>query len=100
MPYKKKFTQRISHLVLHIYLLFFGIVFLSTGRTILAIEYIEITNPKFIPAKVKVKIGAGSEEGKLQKVFKANLDKVLYFQIISGTRQKFNDSENIVFTLI
>ena len=99
MPYKNKFTQRISHLVLLIYLLFFGIVFLSTGRTILAIEYIEITNPKFIPAKVKVKIGAGSEEGKLQKVFKANLDKVLYFQIISGTRQKFNDSENIVFYL-
>ena len=66
-----------------------GIVLLSTGRTALAIDYIEITNPKFIPVKVGVAIEAGTGVEEVQKVFKANLDKVLYFQIIPETKQKY-----------
>ena len=98
MPYKHRFTLLISHLIKYISIIL-GIVFLSTGKTLLAIEYIEITNPKFIPAKVAVNIRAGTEEDKLQKVFKANLDKALYFQIITGTKQTFDDSEDIIFLL-
>ena len=63
----------------------------------MAIEYIEITNPKFIPVKVGVAIGAGTEADEVQKVFKANLDKVLYFQIIPRSKQEFGESDNIVF---
>ncbi|SVC08565.1 uncharacterized protein METZ01_LOCUS261419, partial [marine metagenome] len=51
----------------------------------LAIDYIEITNPKFIPVKVGVAIGASTGTDEVHKIFKANLDKVLYFQIIPGT---------------
>ena len=76
-----------------------GIVLLSAGRTALAIDYIEITNPKFIPVKVGVVIGAGQEADEVQIIFKANLDKVLYFQIIPGTKQEFEESDNIVFHL-
>ena len=93
---KNKVNQLISHLGSCLYIIS-GIVLLSTGRTALAIDYIEITNPKFIPVKVGVAIGAGTEVEEVQKVFKANLDKVLYFQIIPGTKQEFEDSDNIVF---
>ncbi len=93
---KNKVNQLISHLGSCLYIIS-GIVLLSTGRTALAIDYIEITNPKFIPVKVGVAIGAGTEADEVQKVFKANLDKVLYFQIIPGTKQEFEESDNIVF---
>ena len=93
---KNRVNQLISHLGSCLYIIS-GIVLLSTGRTALAIDYIEITNPKFIPVKVGVAIGAGTGVEEVQKVFKANLDKVLYFQIIPGTKQEFQDSEKIVF---
>ena len=51
-----------------------------TGGSALAIDYFEITNPKFVPVKVGLIEGAGSEVKAIQKVFKANLEKVLYFQ--------------------
>ena len=93
---KNKVNQLISKLSSCLYIVSV-IVLLSTGRNALAIDYIEITNPKFIPVKVGVAIGAGTEADEVQKVFKANLDKVLYFQIIPGTKQEFEESENIVF---
>ena len=93
---KNKVNQLISHLGSCLYIIS-GIVLLSTGRTALAIDYIEITNPKFVPVKVSVAIGAGTGTEEVQKVFKANLDKVLYFQIIPGTKQEFEASQNIVF---
>ena len=93
---KNKVSQLISQLGCCLYLISV-IVLLSTGRTALAIDYIEITNPKFIPVKLGVAIGAGTEADEVQKVFKANLDKVLYFQIIPGTKQEFEESDNIVF---
>ena len=93
---KNKVNQLISHLGSCLYIIS-GIVLLATGRTALAIDYIEITNPKFIPVKVGVAIEAGTEADEVQKIFKANLDKVLYFQIIPGTKQEFEESENIVF---
>ena len=96
MKNKNKVNQLISHLSSCLYIIS-GIVLLSTGRTALAIDYIEITNPKFIPVKVGVAIGAGAEADEVQKIFKANLDKVLYFQIIPETKQEYEDSGNIVF---
>ncbi len=96
MPVKNKVNQLISHLSYCLYIIS-GIVLLSNARTALAIDYIEITNPKFIPVKVGVAIGEGTEADEIRKVFKANLDKVLYFQIIPGTKQEFGESDNIVF---
>ena len=71
----------------------------STGGSALAIDYFEITNPKFVPVKVGLIEGAGSEVTAVQKVFKANLEKVLYFQIIDGTKAEFLKSEEVVFRL-
>ena len=71
----------------------------STGGSALAIDYFEITNPKFVPVKVGMIEGAGSEVTAVQKVFKANLEKVLYFQIIDGTKAEFLKSEEVVFRL-
>ena len=68
MPVKNKVNQLISHLSYFLYIIS-GIVLLSNGRTALAIDYIEITNPKFIPVKVGVAIGAGNEADEVQKVF-------------------------------
>nr|ADI18182.1 periplasmic component of the tol biopolymer transport system [uncultured delta proteobacterium HF0200_39N20] len=93
---KNKVNQLISKLRSCLYIVSV-IVLLSTGRNALAIDYIEITNPKFIPVKVGVAIGAGTEADEVQNIFKANLDKVLYFQIIPGTKQVFEESDNIVF---
>lgn len=70
-----------------------------TGGSALAIDYFEITNPKFVPVKVGLIEGAGSEVTAVQKVFKANLEKVLYFQIIDGTKAEFLKSEEVVFRL-
>jgi TolB protein len=79
--------------------LLFGLIMCSTGGSALAIDYFEITNPKFVPVKVGLIEGAGSEVTAVQKVFKANLEKVLYFQIIDGTKAEFLKSEEVVFRL-
>ena len=63
----------------------------------MAIDYIEITNPKFIPVKVGIAIGTETVTEEVQKVFKANLDKVLYFQIIPSNKKEFEKSGNIIF---
>ncbi len=98
MPVTNKVNQLISHLSYCLYIIS-GIVLLSNGRTALAIDYIEITNPKFIPVKVGVSIGTETEAEEVQKVFKANLDKVLYFHIIPSTKKVFEKSVNIIFHL-
>ena len=79
--------------------LLFGLIMCSTGGSALAIDYFEITNPKFVPVKVGMIEGAGGEVAAVQKVFKANLEKVLYFQIIDGTKAEFLKSEEVVFRL-
>jgi TolB protein len=79
--------------------LLFGLIMCSTGGSALAIDYFEITNPKFVPVKVGLIEGAGSEVTAVQKVFKANLEKVLYFQIIDGTKAEFLKSDEVVFRL-
>jgi len=79
--------------------LLFGLIMCATGGSALAIDYFEITNPKFVPVKVGMIEGAGSEVTAVQKVFKANLEKVLYFQIIDGTKAEFLKSEEVVFRL-
>ena len=71
----------------------------ATGGFAVAIDYYEITNPKFVPVKVGL---IGSEDtivAAVQKVFKTNLEKILYFQIINGTKAEFEQSEEVVFRL-
>ena len=98
MPVKNKIIQLILHLGKCLYFIS-GIVLLLAGRTALAIDYIEITNPKFIPVKVGVAFGLSTETEIIKKIFKANLDKVLYFKIISGTKKEFENSESVFFHL-
>ena len=71
----------------------------TTGGSALAIDYFEITNPKFVPVKVGLIGGAGSQVTAVQKVFKDNLRKLQYFQIINGTKAEFAQSEEVVFQL-
>ncbi len=96
------YWNKVHPLILHLGTCFFilsGIVLLSVGKEAFAIDYIEITNPKFIPVKVGVAYGAAPEEAEINSVFKANLEKVLYFQIIPATKQEFEQSDSIVFHL-
>ncbi|HCV45839.1 MAG TPA: hypothetical protein DF909_07080 [Deltaproteobacteria bacterium] len=70
-----------------------------SGGSAHAIDYFEITNPKFVPVKVGLIEGTGTEAAAVQKVFKDNLRKVQYFQIINGTKAEFAQSEEVVFRL-
>ncbi len=70
-----------------------------SGGSAYAIDYFEITNPKFVPVKVGLIEGTGTEAAVVQKVFKDNLRKVQYFQIINGTKAEFAQSEEVVFRL-
>ena len=70
-----------------------------SGGSAHAIDYFEITNPKFVPIKVGLIEGTGTEAEAVQKVFKDNLRKVQYFQIINGTKAEFAQSEEVVFRL-
>ena len=70
-----------------------------SGGSAYAIDYFEITNPKFVPVKVGLIEGTGTEAAAVQKVFKDNLRKVQYFQIINGTKAEFAQSEEVVFRL-
>ena len=70
-----------------------------SGGSAHAIDYFEITNPKFVPVKVGLIEGTGTEAVAVQKVFKDNLRKVQYFQIINGTKAEFAQSEEVVFRL-
>ena len=66
---------------------------------VFAIDYFEITNPKFVPVKVALIRSADPEVTAVQKVFKTNLEKVLYFKIIEGTNAEYAQSEEVVFRL-
>ncbi len=70
-----------------------------SGGSAHAIDYFEITNPKFVPIKVGLIEETGTEAAAVQKVFKDNLRKVQYFQIINGTKAEFAQSEEVVFRL-
>ena len=79
--------------------LLFGLIMSVPGGSSHAIDYFEITNPKFVPIKVGLIEETGSEAAAVQKVFKDNLRKVQYFQIINGTKAEFAQSEEVVFRL-
>ena len=79
--------------------LLFGLIMSVPGGSAHAIDYFEITNPKFVPIKVGLIEGTGTEAAAVQKVFKDNLRKVQYFQIINGTKAEFAQSEEVVFRL-
>ena len=79
--------------------LLFGLIMSVPGGSAHAIDYFEITNPKFVPIKVGLIEGTGTEAEAVQKVFKDNLRKVQYFQIINGTKAEFAQSEEVVFRL-
>jgi len=79
--------------------LLLGLIMSISGGSAHAIDYFEITNPKFVPVKVGLIEGTGTEAEAVQKVFKDNLRKVQYFQIINGTKAEFAQSEEVVFGL-
>jgi TolB protein len=79
--------------------LLLGLIMSVSGGSAHAIDYFEITNPKFVPVKVGLIEGTGTEAAAVQKVFKDNLRKVQYFQIINGTKAEFAQSEEVVFRL-
>ena len=79
--------------------LLYGTILVSSGSNIFAIDYFEITNPKFIPVKVGLAKGNNPEKVLLLNVFKENLEKVLYFQFILVTKEEFEQSEKIVYYL-
>jgi len=79
--------------------LLLGLIMSVSGGSAHAIDYFEITNPKFVPVKVGLIEGTGTEAEAVQKVFKDNLRKVQYFQIINGTKAEFAQSEEVVFRL-
>ena len=89
----------ILHLKAGFFLLLFGLFLSTTRGSAVAIDYFEITNPKFVPVKVGLIGSADPEVDAVQKVFKTNLEKVLYFQIINGTKTEFAQSEELVFRL-
>ncbi len=79
--------------------LLFGLIMSASGSSVFAIDYYEITNPKFVPVNVGLITDSSSEVETVQNVFKANLEKVLYFQIINGTKKEFTQSEEVLFQL-
>jgi len=79
--------------------LLFGLIMSVPGGSAHAIDYFEITNPKFVPIKVGLIEETGTQAAAVQKVFKDNLRKVQYFQIINGTKAEFAQSEEVVFRL-
>ena len=79
--------------------LLLGLIMSVPGGSAHAIDYFEITNPKFVPIKVGLIEETGTEAAAVQKVFKDNLRKVQYFQIINGTKAEFAQSEEVVFRL-
>ncbi len=79
--------------------LLFGLITSASGSSVFAIDYYEITNPKFVPVNVGLITDSSSEVETVQNVFKSNLEKVLYFQIINGTKKEFAQSEEVLFQL-
>ena len=77
--------------------LLFGLFILTCGGSVSAIDYFEITNPKFIPVKVGLSKESSPEVVFLQNVFKTNLEKVLYFQFITESKEEFDQSEEEFF---
>ena len=80
-------------------ILLFGLNLLTCVRNASAIDYFEITNPKFIPVKVGLSRESSPEVVFLQNVFKTNLEKVLYFQFINESKEEFDQSEEVIFHL-
>jgi len=69
------------------------------NRFALAIDFFEITNPKFVPVKVGLVLNTKPEIVAIQNVFKANLEKVLYFQIIKGEKKEFLKNKEVLYMI-
>ncbi|MBT5486679.1 MAG: hypothetical protein HOK56_05810 [Deltaproteobacteria bacterium] len=79
--------------------LLFGLFMLTCVGSVSAIDYFKITNPKFIPVKVGLSKESSPEVVFLQNVFKTNLEKLLYFQFITESKEEFDLSEEVIFHL-
>jgi len=77
----------------------FGLIFLTCEHSASAIDYFEITNPKFVPVKVGLSKETSPDVIYLQNVFKTNLEKVLYFKFITVSKEEFDQSEEVIFHL-
>ena len=72
---------------------------LTCVGSVSAIDYFKITNPKFIPVKVGLSKESSPEVVFLQNVFKTNLEKLLYFQFVTESKEEFDLSEEVIFHL-
>jgi len=64
-----------------------------------AIDFFEITNPKFVPVKVGLVLNTKPEIVAIQNVFKLNLEKVLYFQIIKGEKEELLKNKEVLYMI-
>tara|TARA_Y100001970_G_C14253889_1_gene873721 strand:- start:3462 stop:4706 length:1245 start_codon:yes stop_codon:yes gene_type:complete len=73
--------------------------FFQTLRLVFAIDFFEIHNPKFIPVKVGLVKNSKPEVEAIQNVFKENLEKIIYFKIIQGSKEEFEKNKEVVFVI-
>jgi len=64
-----------------------------------AIDFFEINNPKFVPVKVGLVTNSKPEVVAIQNVFKSNLEKIIFFKIIKGTKEEFEKSKEVFFVI-
>ena len=99
MKFIKDAYQQIILVRAGLVFLLYVMIMLTSESNIFGIDYFEITNPKFVPVKVGLAKGKNPEEVLLLNIFKENLKKVQYFQIIMATKEEFVQSEEIVYYL-
>ncbi len=89
-----KFIMKIYFFILII------IFFLSSGfRFAFAIDFYEIQNPKFVPVQIGIISNSKPEVVAIQNVFKANLEKLIFFKITKGTKEKFAKNKEVLFLI-
>ena len=76
------------------------IFFLISGfRFALAIDFFEIQNPKFVPVLLGIVSSSKPEVVAIQNVFKSNLEKIIFFKILKGTKENFKKNKEVLFII-
>ena len=61
--------------------------------------FFEIQNPKFVPVQIGIISNSKPEVVAIQNVFKANLEKIIFFKISKGTKEKFAKNKEVLFLI-
>ena len=80
-------------------LIILGMVWSSGRSSAFGIDYFEITSPRFVPVKVGFYGSTDKRVLDIQNVFKENLEKGVFFQIIEGTKRDILNSDDIIFRI-